>query len=162
MARFWSCLGLRIVSLESKLQAWAKGAGKEKVVSAAAKNMNWNSICASLVSCITAAVPPVLAGGFSASASVDRSDTGATISLEFGNKTRPSFTGSVYDIYGLFSQGWSYDPRKAPYGIWHGKPTRAWPSRAGQKFVQSGVDAWKASLPSGINVESESINALYT
>ena len=92
-----------------------------------------------------------------------RSNDGtASISLEFLNKTRNGFTQPVYDIYGLFTQGWSYDPARAPWGVWHGQRVRARPSYVGQAFVESGVNAWKASLGSGIDVQDISINPLYT
>lgn len=149
------------MSLDDKLNAWAKGAGKEKVQRVAMAKVDVNALTRSLVACIQSVIPPVLAGGFTAYPTVDKSDDGTiTISLEFGNKPRSSFTDAVYDIYGLFTQGWSYDKRP-PYGLWHGQWIRAWPTRAGQAFVQSGVDTWKASLGSGITVQSDYINPLY-
>ena len=151
------------MSLESQLLAWANGAGWKIIQQAAVKNVDLNALTASLVSCIQSAMPPALASGFTASASVSRGDGGtASISLEFENKTRVGFTQPVYDIYGLFTQGWDYDLAIAPYGVWHGRRVRARPSYVGQAFVQSGVDAWKASLPSGIEADVQIVNQLYT
>jgi len=151
------------VSLDDKLNAWAKGPGKAKVSEAAIKKVDLNGLTSSLVSCIQAVVPPALAPGFSASASVQKNNDGtASISLEFQNKTRSSFTGAVHDIYGLFSQGWSYDSARAPFGVWHGQRVRARASYVGQAFVESGVNAWKDSLGGGIDVQSVTINPLYT
>jgi len=151
------------VSLESQLLAWVKSKGRTIVQQVAVKNVDLNALTASLVSCIQSAMPPALASGFTASANVSRGGDGtASISLEFENKTRVGFTKPVYDIYGLFTQGWDYDPAIAPYGIWHGRRVRARPSYVGQAFVQSGVDAWKASLPSGVEADVQIVNRLYT
>lgn len=150
------------MNLEGMLIEWARGAGKDIVKTAAVKNVDFNALTSSLVSCIKAVVPPVLAPGFGASPTVTRNDDGtAVISLEFLNKTRNGFTRPVHDIYGLFSQGWDYRPKRPPYGIWHGQYTRALPNRAGQLFVESGVNAWKASVGSGIDVQVDYINPLY-
>jgi len=154
------------VSLEQKLLAWAKGAGKERVQQAAMEQVNEHdlSIMAhDLANCIESVIPPALAKGFAVSPSVSKSGDGTcSISLTFLNKERPSFTnGPVYDIYGLFTQGWSYDP-PAPRGLWHGNWIRARASYVGQAFVESGVDAWKGSVKNGIEVKDISINPLYT
>lgn len=133
---------------------------KKAINAKAMDQVNINQLTASLVAAIQAVIPPVLAGGFSAEASIDRTDTGATIALEFLNKGRNSFTKDVWNIYGLFSQGWDYD-KVPPRGFWHGKWTRAKPKRVAEKFIESGVDAWKASLPSGINVDDQYIDEIY-
>lgn len=136
---------------------------KEAINAKALDQLNINQLTTSLVAAIQAVIPPVLAGGFSASAAIDKTDTGATISLEFLNKERNSFTGAVWNIYGLFSQGWNYEGEKIPpRGIWHGKWTRAKPARVAEKFIESGVEAWKASLPDGVTVDDQYIDEIYT
>lgn len=150
------------MSLEDKLIAWANSTGKAKCQQAVMKELDINSMAASLVSHIQAVIPPALADGFGAEASVYTGKDGTvTIALEFQNKMRNGFTYPVYDIYGLFTQGWSYT-KKPPCGMWHGNYVRARPTYVGGAFVQAGVDAWAAQLGDNVELINTEINSLYT
>ncbi len=171
MVRFWSCLGLRIMSLDSKLQAWAKGAGKERVQAAAMKKVTESDIRAmasDLAETITAAIPPALYGSLVCGIVVRKSgDAEYSFDLNFdeGPLRRPSLNPSnsgVYNILGLFSQGYTITKR-VPRGLWYGQTIYALKHRDGQKFIEPAVASWAAGhTGNGITVKDYTVSPLYT
>lgn len=102
----------------------------------------------------------------SVSTPIDTED-GWEISVEFNGEKlkRPSLWGNskgVYDIIGLFTQGYEIpETKKLPTGIWHGNKIAALRARPGRPFVEEAVNFFMATYAPKYGVTSIDINPLY-
>lgn len=94
-------------------------------------------------------------------------EDGFAISVNFKEEAlaRPSLnpeSDGVYDIIGLFSQGYEVKKdKKVPVGTWHGRKTVALRSRPGRPFVEEAVNFFMATYADKYGITEININPLY-
>ena len=88
-----------------------------------------------------------------------------TVNFNQESLRRPSLnpnSDGVYDIIGLFSQGWDIDEdKKVPFGTWHGRETSALRSRPSRPFVEDAVNFFMAIYANKYGITGIDINPLY-